>query len=108
MIDQVLTNLIENATKYAPEGTEVQVGVHLEDGAVRFNVSDRGAGIPATAEQRIFEPFERVGADGRTPGSGLGLAVARRSVEAHGGRIWVEPRPGGGSTFAFTVPVGSR
>lgn len=105
-IDQVLTNLIENATKYAPQDSEVGVAVRLDDGAVRFDVTDRGSGVPIESARRIFEPFERVGGHGRVPGSGLGLALAKRFVEAHGGRIWVEPRAGGGSTFAFTIPLG--
>lgn len=103
-IAQALTNLIENATKYAPEGTEILVRVRHDGESLRFEVADRGPGVPAGAAQRIFEPFERAARDGTTSGSGLGLAVAKSFVEAHGGRIWIEPRGGGGSTFAFTLP----
>lgn len=103
-ITQVLTNLVENATKYAPEGTEIVVSVRDDGDQIRFEVSDRGPGVPLAAAERIFEPFERVARDGTPSGTGLGLAVAKSFVEAHGGRIWIEPRGGGGSTFAFTLP----
>lgn len=103
-IGQVLTNLIENATKYAPAGTEVVVRARREGEDLEIRVSDRGPGVPMDAARRIFEPFERA-VRGTEGGSGLGLAVARSFVEAHGGRIWIEPRSGGGSTFAFTLPL---
>lgn len=103
-IAQVLTNLIENATKYAPVGTEIVVSARADGDGVRIGVSDRGPGVPPGAARRIFEPFERASRDGGATGSGLGLAVAKSFVEAHGGRIWIEPRTGGGSTFAFTLP----
>lgn len=102
-IAHVLTNLIENATKYASDGTDIVVHARMIGDDVRFEVSDRGPGVPAEAARRIFEPFERAAREG-TAGSGLGLAVAKSFVEAHGGRIWIEPRSGGGSTFAFTLP----
>lgn len=103
-IAQVLTNLIENATKYAPEGTEIVVRVQEAGDGIRLEVSDRGPGVPIGAGQRIFEPFERAAREGTPAGTGLGLAVAKSFVEAHGGRIWTEPRSGGGATFAFTIP----
>lgn len=103
-IAQVLTNLIENATKYAPGGTEIVIEARADGDAVRFDVSDRGPGVPIGAARRIFEPFERATREGASTSAGLGLAVAKSFVEAHGGRIWAEPRSGGGSTFAFTVP----
>lgn len=102
-IEQVLTNLIENATKYADVGTEVVVSVRQDGDDVRFDISDRGPGVPLEAARRVFEPFERAARDGAA-GTGLGLAVAKSFVEAHGGRIWIEQRTGGGSTFAFTLP----
>jgi two-component system sensor histidine kinase KdpD len=98
--------LIENATKYAPPDTDVVVAARRDEGAVRITVSDRGPGIPASALARLFDPFYRV-ADGaaRPGGLGLGLAVAKGLVEAHGGRIWAENRPGGGACFSLTLPV---
>ncbi|MBI2774034.1 MAG: DUF4118 domain-containing protein [Chloroflexi bacterium] len=105
-IAQVLTNLIENAVKYAPEGTEIVVRARTAGPELRFDVLDEGPGVPAAAASRIFEPFERLAREGAKPGTGLGLAVAKRFVEAHGGRIWTEARSGGGSSFAFSVPIG--
>jgi two-component system sensor histidine kinase KdpD len=111
-IDQVLSNLIENAVKYTPPGGEINIGVRPGDGEVEISVADRGPGLPAAALARVFDPFYRVDgtsrADSSGPrplGTGLGLAVARGLVEAHGGRIWVENRPGGGACFTFTLPL---
>jgi two-component system, OmpR family, sensor histidine kinase KdpD len=105
-IDQVLSNLIENATRYAPAATEIQVAVQRANGEVRVAVEDRGPGVPRSSVPHLFDPFYRV-ADGtpRPAGLGLGLAVAKGLVEAHGGRIWVENRPGGGARFSFTLPL---
>jgi two-component system sensor histidine kinase KdpD len=82
----------------------VSIDLGTRDGAVDIRVSDRGPGVPAGARERIFEPFER--ADAARKGTGLGLAVARRFVQAHGGDITVEDREGGGATFVVTLPVG--
>ncbi len=102
-IDQVLSNLIENAANYSPSGCGIEVSAGPDDGAVRFEVRDHGPGIPDSERDRIFRPFERrARADGR--GVGLGLAVARAFVEAHGGSIWVEGAEGGGSRFVFRIP----
>jgi two-component system sensor histidine kinase KdpD len=105
-IDQVLSNLIENATKYAPPDTEISVSVRKRDRELVVAVDDRGPGVPSTAVAHLFDPFYRI-ADGtpRPAGLGLGLAVAKGLIEAHGGRIWVENRPGGGARFAFTLPL---
>jgi two-component system sensor histidine kinase KdpD len=105
-IDQVLSNLIENAVKYTPLGTEVAIRATRSDGEVRVEVVDRGPGLPPTALGRVFERFYRAEGIGPRPrGTGLGLAVAKGLVEAHGGRIWAENRPGGGAMFVFTLPV---
>jgi two-component system sensor histidine kinase KdpD len=103
-IDQVLTNLIENATKYTPPGTEIRLSARSAGHEVIVEVADRGPGIPPTTIPHIFEPFYR--APGLRPrGTGLGLAVARGLIEAHGGRIWAADRPGGGACLTFTLPL---
>jgi two-component system sensor histidine kinase KdpD len=104
-IDQVLSNLIENATKYSPPGTQIFVRARRSGREVRVEVADQGPGIPPSSLPHLFDPFYR--ADGSTPsakGLGLGLAVAKGLIEAHAGRIWVENRPGGGSVFQITLP----
>jgi two-component system sensor histidine kinase KdpD len=105
-IDQVLSNLIENATKYVPPGKEIRIAARRSGHELQIEVADRGPGIPQDALRRLFEPFYREEEARRTrKGSGLGLAVAKGLVEAHGGRIWAENRPGGGARFVFTLPM---
>ena len=103
-IDQVLTNLIENAVKYSPAGSEIVVSARLDDGMLRVSVDDAGPGVAAAALPHLFEPFYRAGEARRRGGSGLGLAVARGLVEAHGGRIGAENRAEGGARFWFAIP----
>ncbi|MBS1116211.1 MAG: response regulator [candidate division NC10 bacterium] len=104
-VQQVLHNLLSNAFKFTPEGgfitvTAKQVGLELE-----VAVRDTGVGIPLEDQKRIFEAYEQAGPkEGQQKGVGLGLAIARRLVELHGGRIWVESAPGQGSTFTFRLP----
>jgi two-component system sensor histidine kinase KdpD len=104
-IDQVLTNLLENAARYTPAGSPIEVSAHLEGEEMVISVADRGPGIPAADLERIFDKFYRVLGTQRTTGSGLGLAVCKGLVEAHGGRIWAENREGGGAVFRFTLPI---
>lgn len=105
-IDQVISNLIENSAKYTPKGTEIGVRVSRHGEEVQVVVSNQGPQIPSRAMGRLFEPFYRVaGGEGQPKGTGLGLAVARGLVEAHGGRIRAENRPGGGVSFIFTLPL---
>jgi two-component system sensor histidine kinase KdpD len=106
-IDQVLSNLVENAAKHTPPGSEIEVSARARDGEVQVTVADNGPGIPPEALPRLFEPFYRVDMPGRAAqGTGLGLTVAKGLVEAHGGRIWAENRPEGGARFVFTLPLG--
>jgi len=106
-IDEVLTNLIENAVKYTPPGSEIVIRATREDDEVRVEVADRGPGIPPEALARLFEPFYRVQREGQTArGTGLGLAVAKGLVEAHGGHIRAENRKEGGASFVFSLPLG--
>ncbi len=105
-ITQVLLNLVGNAIKFTEAG-EVRLEATAADGAFRVSISDTGPGISEADQQRIFEEFQQVdsSATRKKGGTGLGLAIARRIVEMHGGRIWVESSPGQGSTFSFTLPI---
>ncbi len=102
LIEQVLVNLLENAAKHTPAGTPVRVAARAIDRAVEVEVADRGPGIPEAEARRVFEKFHRLS---DVPGVGLGLAICSGIVGAHGGRIWVEPRDEGGSSFRFTLPL---
>ena len=106
-VNQVLRNLLENAVAHTPEGGSVSVTAREEGGWMEVSVSDTGEGIPAADLPHIFERLYRVDKSRTraTGGSGLGLTIARRLVEAHGGRIAVRSEPGSGSCFTFTVPV---
>ena len=106
-VRQVLVNLVDNAVKYSPDGGLVEVRVEADDRKVRFLVSDRGLGIPATEHGRIFEKFFRLDPNltRGVGGTGLGLYICRELVLRMGGRIWVESEEGTGSTFAFELPV---
>lgn len=104
-IDQVLSNLVENAARYSPALTPLDVAVEAAEDAVRVSVSDRGPGVPPQLLSRLFDPFYRVPTRRGPSGTGLGLAVARGLVEAHGGSIAVENRAGGGATFTFSLPA---
>ncbi|MFL5538653.1 MAG: ATP-binding protein [Longimicrobiaceae bacterium] len=103
---RVLVNLLENAHKYAPAGTPVDLGVAAEGERLAFRVADRGPGVPEDERERIFQPFYRhPGAAPDAGGAGLGLSISRRLAEAQGGTLTAEPRPGGGSVFVFTLPA---
>ncbi len=105
-IDQALSNLIENATKYSPAGTEIRVTARAGDGEVRVEVCDEGPGIPQDALPHLFEPFYRAVTGAHKPkGTGLGLAVTKGLVEAHGGRVCAENLPRRGARFSFTLPL---
>jgi signal transduction histidine kinase len=99
--EQVLINLLSNAQRYSPPGGHIRVATGtLAGGETLITISDSGPGVPAEDAERIFEPFYR----GDRSGLGLGLAIAHSIVELHSGRIWVEPAPGGGSTFCVALP----
>jgi two-component system sensor histidine kinase KdpD len=103
-IAQVLINLGENAVKYTPPGTTISLAARRVPGAIELAVSDTGPGIPPTIQKRLFEKFYRADSTSRVPGTGIGLAISKGLVEAHGGRIWVESEMGKGTTFRFTIP----
>ena len=102
----ILSNLLSNAVKFTAEGGEVRIECEAQEDFVSISVSDSGVGIPPEEHQAIFEEFYQVGATtkGAREGAGLGLAIARRLVDQHGGSIWVESQPGRGSQFRFTLP----
>jgi signal transduction histidine kinase len=108
-IEQVLTNLIDNAIKYSPKGGRIEVEVDMaapQAGWVQLSVRDHGVGIPAEVLERIFERFYQVeSASSHTTGMGLGLYISRQIVELHGGRIWAEVPDGGGTRFVIALPV---
>jgi light-regulated signal transduction histidine kinase (bacteriophytochrome) len=105
-LGRVFQNLIGNALKFCREGTpQVQVGAEPGNREWRFGVRDNGIGIAARDGERIFKMFERLHDRSEYPGTGLGLAICQKIVERHGGRIWVESEPEGGSTFWFTLPA---
>ena len=101
-IEEVLTNIIDNAIKYAPADKPIDLELADEPTRIRVAVSDRGPGIPAEDRDRIFEPFHRLST--QTRGVGLGLHIAREIMNLHGGSLTVAERPGGGTTFAITLP----
>lgn len=104
-IKQVMTNLLANASRFAPSSSEVTVEIFDEEKEVLVKVVDRGEGIPATLREKIFERFYRVdnSRNRETGGSGLGLAIAKSIIDAHGGNIWVDETAGGGATFCFKL-----
>ena len=106
---QVVFNLLSNAVKFTPAGGSVVVATARVDGEVQVSVADTGPGIAPEDQERIFEEFQQTDVGVRQrEGTGLGLALSRRLVELHGGRIWVESEPGRGSRFVFTLPLGGR
>ena len=104
-VERILYNLLENAVKYAPEGSEIKVFMRRENYIMVTGVADKGIGISREDQGRLFELFERLGTGERSKGLGLGLVVCKRLVEAQGGKIWVESEPGKGSIFYFSLPI---
>jgi two-component system sensor histidine kinase KdpD len=105
LIEQVFVNLIENAVKYTPAGTPIEISASVRDAAIEVNVADRGPGFPPGEEGRIFHKFYRLPGAVGAGGVGLGLTICQGMVTAHGGRIWAENRAGGGAVFHFTLPL---
>jgi signal transduction histidine kinase len=105
-VKQVLLNLLSNALKFTPEGGRIDVRAAVSDGLVEVSVADTGVGIAPEDQEAVFVEFRQVGtADKKVEGTGLGLALSRKFIELHGGRIWVKSQVGQGSTFTFTIPV---
>jgi PAS domain S-box-containing protein len=105
-LQQLFTNLVGNAVKFrADEPPQVHVGVARDGARWLFSVADNGIGIDPAHAERIFEVFKRLHKPGQYPGTGIGLAICKKVIEHHGGRIWVESTPGAGATFHFTLPA---
>ncbi len=109
-IELILRNLVDNAIKYSPSGGQVTIFAKRDGENLVAGVSDQGPGIPPEEQDKLFVRFSRLeqSVRSRAEGIGLGLSVCRTLVEAHGGRIWVESRPGQGSTFYFTIPIDAK
>ncbi len=104
-LEQVLTNLLSNASKFSPEGGTITMRARAKESEVVVEVEDKGSGLSEDEQERIFKPYHRVEQDRqRFPGLGLGLAISKHIVEAHGGRIWVESQLGSGGKFSFSLP----
>jgi two-component system sensor histidine kinase KdpD len=103
LIEQVLVNLLDNACRHTPPGTPIELSAALEGTAVKLEVEDHGPGLAPGEQSRVFEKFYH--ASSPAAGAGLGLAICKAVVEAHGGRIWAENRLGGGASFQFTLPI---
>src|SRR5262249_11839932 len=106
-VEQILLNLLSNAVKFTPEGGRVSVTATAAEGVITISVSDTGVGIAPEDQAAVFEEFRQVGRDDarKQEGTGLGLTLAKKFVELHAGRIWVESAVGKGSTFTFSLPV---
>ena len=105
-VKQVLLNLLSNALKFTPEGGRIDVGARLDGDMAEVSVADTGIGIAPEDQAAVFEEFRQVGtADKKAEGTGLGLALSRKFIELHGGRIWVTSQVGAGSTFTFALPL---
>ena len=105
LVTQVFVNLLENCVRHTPPGTRISVTASMEDQAVRVVVDDNGPGLPPGDPERLFKKFQRGREESNSGGAGLGLAICRSIVEAHGGSISASERPGGGTRFAFTLPT---
>jgi len=107
-IEQILTNILSNATKFTPQGGSISISVNQHNGYIVIGVQDSGPSIPVEEQYKVFQPYYRLKGEEKEyiPGAGLGLALCKHLVELHGGRIWVESEQGKRNTFAFTLPVG--
>jgi two-component system, OmpR family, sensor histidine kinase KdpD len=107
LIERVLVNLLENASKYTPPGSRITLAAEVVADQLSVSVSDNGPGLPAGREEAVFQKFTRGERESATPGVGLGLAICRAIIESHQGRIVATHRPGGGARFSFTLPLGN-
>jgi len=108
LLEQVVYNLLENAVKHAPSSTPIEIEARAGEHEVEVSIADRGPGLSPGSEEQVFEKFYRGAPSRRAGGVGLGLAICRGIVEAHGGRLRAANRPDGGAVFAFTLPLDAR
>jgi two-component system sensor histidine kinase KdpD len=106
----VVLNLLQNACRYSPQGAPLEIQVMPDVDGLRIGVLDRGVGVSAVDAERIFEPFYRTAsaASAHAGGAGLGLAICRSIIESHGGRMWAEARPDGGTAMFISLPLEAR
>src|SRR5450432_2373605 len=107
LIERVLVNLLENASKYTPPGSRIILAAEVIEERLSVSVSDDGPGLPLGREESVFQKFTRGERESATPGVGLGLAICRAIVESHGGKITAANRPGGGANFTLNLPLGN-
>jgi two-component system sensor histidine kinase KdpD len=107
LIERVFCNLLENAAKYAPPGSLIEITGKLSEGKVEVSVCDQGTGFPPDKQGALFEMFVRGVPESAPPGVGLGLAICRAIIDAHGGTIYAANRPEGGACVTFTLPSGT-
>ena len=105
LVERVLVNLLENAAKYTPADAVIGVTARAATDRLTVEIWGEGPGLPAGREQALFEKFARGQTESAVPGAGLGLAICRAIIDAHGGRIWAENRESGGARFIFTLPL---
>jgi two-component system sensor histidine kinase KdpD len=102
---QVLVNLLDNAVRYSPPDSSIEVRARVDGSELQIQVADRGTGIAPADLERVFDKFYRVQRPGSVSGSGLGLSICKGIVEAHGGRIWAQNREGGGTLVTLALPL---
>ena len=107
LIVHVLNNMIDNAVKYSPEGSPLEIKAEVIGNEIQISLLDRGIGIPEADLERVFDKFFRVERPNQVSGTGLGLAICKGIIEAHGGRIWARNRPGGGTALTIALPIQS-
>jgi two-component system sensor histidine kinase KdpD len=105
LVVQVVVNLLENAIKYSPKGSLIEVSARLIDGMVQIEIADRGVGIPLEDLTRVFDKFYRVQRPESVSGTGLGLSISKGIVEAHHGNIYAKVRDGGGTVICVDLPL---
>jgi NtrC-family two-component system sensor histidine kinase KinB len=105
-VERIIENLIANALRHTPPGAHIRVWAQADGDGIVIGVDDAGQGVPEESRETIFEPFAQnpTPVSGHSPGVGIGLSLVRRFAELHGGRAWVEPRDGGGSSFRASLP----